>query len=67
MKRLLQQRRTRKFLREDGSWTINSNEAYSLQSLFEAGRFCHDLDLHGIDIILKVTEDPQYDVRIALQ
>ena len=58
MKQVIRQRRTRHYLREDGTWTKNYDEAKSFSGILAAIMAIHEYQLKDCDLVVQAQEEP---------
>lgn len=57
---------TSQFIRADGSLAANITSAVSFDSSAEATRFSKKHDLRNVDLLLRINENPKWDVQTPL-
>jgi hypothetical protein len=64
-KRLIQNRKSRLYLKRDGSFTPDPAQATPVKTVAEALSLCRKFKLKDMDIVLKFDRD-EYDVRLEI-
>lgn len=65
MQRVIRNKRTQRFLTEDGTWTERPAEALTFSSIPEALLACHTYRLHDAELVYRFGHD-ELDVAVPI-
>ena len=65
VRKYLQRRKSRRFLKANGEWTEDITEAVEIKNVTEALTYCRRFKLNNMDIVLKFGRE-EYDIRLEI-
>ena len=66
-KRLVVESKTGRYLKQDGTWTIDEAEAIDFEDIAALIRICAKHHVKDAQVLLRFELDHRFDVRIPLQ